>query len=105
MVSRPVQGAWATAVASSRRPHVGHLANAPGAQPLHGGQQPVVILMAGFAAAQVRGHSREAAVRARPGEFRFGVAVQYVERYAAPASPGSAASRASSQGGPVNGAP
>ena len=81
MVSRPVQGAWATAVASSRRPHVGHLANAPGAQPLHGGQQPVVILMAGFAAAQVRGHSREAAwIRARPGEFCFGVAVQYVER-------------------------
>jgi hypothetical protein len=46
-----------------------------------------VILMAGFAAAQVRGYSREAAVQARPGEFCFGVAVPYVERYVAPRIP------------------
>jgi hypothetical protein len=57
-------GSAATALASSRSPYVAHLANAPGVQPFHGGQQPLVILTAGFVAAQVRGHSREPAFRA-----------------------------------------
>ncbi len=47
---------------------------------MYGGHQPLVILMAGFAAAQVRGHSREPAFGARSVELSFGVAVQYVER-------------------------
>ena len=49
-------------------------------QPFYGGQQPPVTLMAGFAAAQVHGHSREPAFGARSVELGFGVAVQYVER-------------------------
>jgi hypothetical protein len=51
-----------------------------GARPFYGGQQAPVILMAGFAVAQVRGHSREPAFGARLVELSFGVAVQYVER-------------------------
>ena len=66
---------------------IGHFANAPGAQPFYRGQQPLVILMAGFAAAQVCGHSGEPAFRARSVELSFGVAVQYVERYIAPRIP------------------
>ena len=52
------------ALASSQRPNVAHLAHVLGAQPFHGGQQLLVILTAGFAAAQVRGHSQEPAFRA-----------------------------------------
>ena len=69
-----VRGARAT-VASVRRP-ASVIANTPGVQPHHGGQQPPAV-------AQVRGHSREPAFRARPVEFSFGVAVQQVERYIA----------------------
>ena len=43
--------------------------------------------MAGFAAAQVHGHSREPAFRAGSVELSFGVAVQYVERYITPRIP------------------
>ena len=43
--------------------------------------------MAGLAAAQVRGHSRELAFRARPVELSLGAAVQYVERYVASGIP------------------
>ena len=59
----------------------------PGAQPFYGGQQPPVIPMAGFAAAQVHGHSWEPAFGARSVELSFGVAVQYVECYVAPRIP------------------
>ncbi len=62
-----VQGATATAAASSRRRHIGHLADAPGARLFYGGQQPLVILMAGFAAAQVRGYCPGTGF---PGPFR-----------------------------------
>jgi len=43
--------------------------------------------MAGLAAAQVRGNSREPAFRARPVELSFGAAVQHVERYVASGIP------------------
>ena len=81
-VPRPA-GTRATAAATSRRRRIAPLANVPGAQPFYGGQQPLVILLAGLAAAQVRGYSGEPAFRARSGESGFGVAVQDVERYLA----------------------
>ena len=46
----------------------------------HGGQQPLVIMTASFAAAQVRSHSRESPFRACSVELSFGIAVQYVKR-------------------------
>ena len=78
-------GSAAAALASSRHPHPGHRADAPGGSPFHGGQQPQVILRAGL------GSSADAATRGNrlsaPGPVEIGLVVQHVERYAAPGIP------------------